>query len=65
MARSKYIYVLEDVTTGRAIAAFTVKHECISFWERTYGPADRDYIECYRIPDGHMGDPQPVKLKKD
>jgi len=65
LARSSYIYVLEDITTNRAIAAFTVKHECISFWERHYDPAERDYIECYRIPDGRIGDPVPVKLKKE
>ena len=65
MARSRYIYILEDVCSQRAIAAFTVKHECISFWERTYSPADRPYVECYRIPDGKIGDPVPVKLKKE
>ena len=56
MARSHYIYYFRNKWTGCILAAFTVKHEAISFSEGAgFGPDD---VELYRIRDGGRGEPE-------
>jgi hypothetical protein len=58
LARSQYIYILED--WHGLIAAFTVKHEAVSFWE--FKLDQNPNVKLYRIPDGHKGDPGYIDL---
>jgi hypothetical protein len=39
MARSSYVYVVTDGPVGPPVAAFTVKHELLTWVERSYEKA--------------------------
>jgi hypothetical protein len=49
MARSTYIYVV--LSYNEMVAAFTVKHELKTWWNRCDHPYQCDY-EIWRIRDG-------------
>jgi hypothetical protein len=50
MARSAYIYVVTDGPVGPPVAAFTVKHELLTWIERQ-PPARPQYLNFWRLPD--------------
>lgn len=53
MARSSYIYMVENPESGAVLAAFTVKHECVSwlkYQRRHHYPLDVWTV--MRVPDG-------------
>jgi hypothetical protein len=49
MARAHSIWVVVD--GGVPVAAFTVKHELVT-WLNRYGPDARSYFKLYKIRDG-------------
>lgn len=51
MARSSYIYVVHNITTGLILAAFTVKYECADWLHKRPGQGDNT-VEILRFPDG-------------
>jgi hypothetical protein len=57
MARSTYIYLALG-RQGEVEAAFTVKHELVTWLEHSQG----DY-ELWRIPDGGHGEPSRLELQ--
>ncbi|AGR47917.1 hypothetical protein PHIM7_214 [Sinorhizobium phage phiM7] len=64
MSRSRYIYILEhetDIDVYELIAAFTVKHEALSFIDRNF--EDKEPLRLYRIHDGSMDEPVYIDLK--
>ncbi len=51
MARSAYVYVVAN-GTGHLLAAFTVKHELLSWLARPEHEQDRDVWVVVRVRDG-------------
>lgn len=53
MARSSYIYIVENPEAGAVLAVFTVKHECVSWLKKQ---RDNHYPlnvwTVMRVPDG-------------
>lgn len=70
MARSSYIYTVIPFAGHAPAAAFTVKHELVT-WIKRYFPAKPGKFErpirVYRLPDGGLmlGDKRPVFVKMD
>ena len=52
MARSTYIYIVENIEAGAVLAAFTVKHECVSWLRRQDKEYDLRRWIVMRVPDG-------------
>ena len=59
MARSSYIYVVDD--DGHPVAAFTVKHELVSYL-REVKPAALWFYSVHRLRDGLIDRVLPVHL---
>lgn len=56
MARSTYIYYIEDVVNCTRLGFFTVKHEALSAIDRLIR-IDRltsEQLQLYRVPDGKV-----------
>lgn len=64
MARSTYVYVVESTPDGgyywHPIAAFTVKHELITWLRRR--ESEHDKLMLTRFPDGDYGHRGPAKM---
>lgn len=55
MARSKYVYIVQNKSEdgGYARAAFTVKHECVSYLEKARATGEPlSWWTVVRMPDG-------------
>jgi hypothetical protein len=50
MARSQYIYVVTGIASRRPVAAFTVKHELITWLNARNG---HSMLRIWRLGDGH------------
>jgi hypothetical protein len=64
MARSNYIYVVQDVT-GNVVAAFTVKAELASWLDRRNAREPRtreELVGVTRVRDADFGSHLPVML---
>lgn len=52
MARSRYIYIVENPEAGAVLASFTVKHECCTWLTRQAETYEIKRWTVMRVPDG-------------
>jgi len=52
MTRSSYIYIVEHPEDNRALAAFTVRHECVAWLKRMDQATRIDTWPVTRVRDG-------------
>ena len=61
MARSTKIYLVYEIAETFPVAAFTVKHEAITYIKRTFSSTEN--IRLFSIPDGRSGQLTRLKIE--
>lgn len=67
MARSRNIYLVyvdsNDEYHRFPLAVFTVKHEAITYIERTFSSKGQEAIKLYSMPDGRGEHPTELEIE--